>query len=133
MNINLFGVSALAGFLTCIGISLFVYFKNRTNAINRWYSIVVACMALWCLDSFLVAVFPSQRTLHFHKIIYLGAIFSQVCFVHWVHKILGKVNKFQNFVFLIFFLAALFLSIQSISGNLTTQINDKHLYSQFFG
>ncbi|NQS99633.1 MAG: GAF domain-containing protein [Candidatus Omnitrophica bacterium] len=108
---NIFALSGLINAISVSILGLFVYFKNRTNKINKKYALFCLCTVFWSFNYLLWQMAKeSQVALFFCRGLMAGAIFIPILFLHFVLFLLGiaeqkrKIIGFGYCIFFIFFI-----------------------------
>ncbi|MBN2367871.1 DUF835 domain-containing protein [Candidatus Woesearchaeota archaeon] len=90
------GLSFLA-FIVKLGLALWVYLKNPSAKVNKFFAIVFLGQALWDFGKFVMwQIFDPAKALTWGKISYTGYILSVFCFLCFVWAFLKKKNLFNN-------------------------------------
>jgi signal transduction histidine kinase len=119
-EVNIFGISGIITFVTCIIVGIFVYIKNQNNFTNRLWAYLLLATSLWGLSSYKVSTtsLPNEAAFWW-KFGHLGVIFIPAIFFHFVCSFL----RIKKYIFLrASYLISLFFLIALLSGNLIKEM-----------
>ena len=128
-----YSISTLLGTLVSIALSIFVFINVKKSSPHIFYSAVLFCMGIWCLDSFLVSIAPNNViALMAARIFHLGGIYSSFFFILWVFGIDNNKAYFYKLykLFAVTMVGLLtFLNFKSFI--LLGDINSEHFFIPF--
>ncbi|MCK5450741.1 MAG: hypothetical protein KAI70_03120, partial [Candidatus Omnitrophica bacterium] len=126
-----YSATTLLSFLVSCALSVFVYRNTKANSSHRYYVVVLLCMGIWCLASFLISVSPyNEQILRIARFFHLGGIYSSFFFILWIFGI-GENRKPRIYKVYILFsgIGALALTFCNFGSNLLLGVVD---YNHFF-
>jgi len=105
-----FSLSYLSTGIVMLGLSLFVYLKNRKNPVNITFAIYSLSIAWWSLASVpMISAQTREMATFFDRICLMGAIFIPTTLIHFTLTLLNleesrkKHHKIMLFSFSLFF------------------------------
>lgn len=113
---NAYSFASLTAFITCLLLSLFVYWKGKSSSVNKSFALVTIITGTWSLFPFVTNVASTQElSLLLGRLIYIAASLTPTLFLRFILIFVTeeKKRKEKNIIFVsygisIFFLINLF-------------------------
>ena len=88
--------SGLINFLACLSLSAFLYFKNRSGKINKYFAIWSLSVALWSLGYFIwLFTIPYNTALFWARFLMAGAIMIPTTYLHFTLVYLKRDHRYR--------------------------------------
>ncbi|MDH5661436.1 MAG: diguanylate cyclase [Elusimicrobiota bacterium] len=125
---NPYAIPNLVCALFCLGVGIFVFFKNKKSSVNISFALLCLSTFIWQLGTFMVLLSKnSDVAIFWCRFTYKGAIFIPITTYHFVINFLRK-NVQRKFVIISYFIGAiLFVPISE------TKYFIPDLYEYFWG
>lgn len=98
---NFCAFTGLFNFLTCSGLSLFLYFRNPSGKMNRSFAIWSASVAFWAFGYFMwLFAIPYDTSLFWIRFLMVGAIVIPTTYIHFTLVFLNRDEKYRFVIYL---------------------------------
>ena len=107
---NSYAISSLITAITSIPLGFYVYFKDKTVALNKVFCLLTLSIAVWSIGiCFTVSSNNPRIAIFWGKIIYVGSILIIPFFMHYIFTLLDKDKEKKRTLFSIYIIAFIFL------------------------
>jgi signal transduction histidine kinase len=105
------GITGLINFVACLGLSLFLYFKNKSGTINKTFALWSTSVAFWSFGYFMwLFTWEKEQALFWTRILMTGAIIIPSSYLHFTLLFLG-VKRYKPLVVLGYLFSGLYVII----------------------
>jgi len=112
--VNIYSLSSLIAFLSCIFVGLFVYLKNRNNILNKSFALIFILAGAWTSFPFFVSIPEDDAVaVSIGRIIYLFASFVPTAFYYFILVLLNlqRDKKETSILKVLLFLSIVFSAL----------------------
>lgn len=109
---NIFSISSLIAFVTCVILATFVYFKNPRSNINKSFAILTFLIGIWTLFSVVTALAKTDiEAIFFARLVYIAAVLVPPTFLFFVFSLIGTshIKKEKNRLRIFYLSSGIFL------------------------
>lgn len=115
MEINIYGIFALAAGVSAVFFGLVVYIRNRKDLVNKTFALLSVGFSMWTFSYFIwLLQDTAESALFWSRMLNLGATLIPPFYLHWILSFLG-LNKKRKWIILFAYLITIFFAIFSFS------------------